>query len=177
MYRLLQDIEYCSLCYIVNLCYAFTSFFKNIFKIYSIFRCAGCSLLWGFLWLWCSGFSLWWCLSFWSTGSRVGGLQQLQGVDTVVVVPWLQSTGSTVMAHGCSRSVACGIFHDQGLNPCLLHWQVDSLPLSYQGSLCFYFSLMIFCFFLPVLLRYNSHTALNKVKVCSITISLTYIIK
>ena len=27
-----------------------------------------------------------------------------------------------------------GIFLTQGLNPCLLHWQVDSLPLSYQGS-------------------------------------------
>ena len=23
---------------------------------------------------------------------------------------------------------------DQGSNPCLLHWQVDSLPLSHQGS-------------------------------------------
>ena len=22
----------------------------------------------------------------------------------------------------------------QGLNPCLLHWQADSLPLSHQGS-------------------------------------------
>ena len=31
-------------------------------------------------------------------------------------------------------SVACGIFPDQGLNPCLLHWQADSLPLSHQGS-------------------------------------------
>jgi len=31
-------------------------------------------------------------------------------------------------------SVVCGIFPDQGLNPCLLHWQVDSLPLSQQGS-------------------------------------------
>ena len=29
---------------------------------------------------------------------------------------------------------ACGIFLDRGSNPCLLHWQVDSLPLSHQGS-------------------------------------------
>ena len=36
---------------------------------------------------------------------------------------------------GLSCSVACGIFLDQGSNPCLLHWQVDSLPLSHQGSL------------------------------------------
>ena len=37
--------------------------------------------------------------------------------------------------------LACGIFPDQGLNPCLLHWQADSLPLSHQGSprLIFYF--------------------------------------
>ena len=30
--------------------------------------------------------------------------------------------------------MACGIFPDQGPNPCLLHWQADSLPLSHQGS-------------------------------------------
>ena len=29
-----------------------------------------------------------------------------------------------------------GIFPTQGLNPCLLHWQVDSLLLSHQVSLC-----------------------------------------
>ena len=33
-----------------------------------------------------------------------------------------------------SFSVACGIFPDQGWNPCFLHWQVDSLLLSQQGS-------------------------------------------
>ena len=33
-----------------------------------------------------------------------------------------------------SCSSACGIFPDQGLNPCLLHWPADSLPLSHQGS-------------------------------------------
>ena len=31
-------------------------------------------------------------------------------------------------------SVACEFFPDQGLNPHLLHWQVDSLSLSHQGS-------------------------------------------
>ena len=30
--------------------------------------------------------------------------------------------------------LACGIFLDQGSNPCLLHWQVDSLSLSHQGN-------------------------------------------
>ena len=30
--------------------------------------------------------------------------------------------------------MACGIFLDQGLNPCRLHWQTDSLPLSPQKA-------------------------------------------
>ena len=42
--------------------------------------------------------------------------------------------GSAVVAHGPSCSVACGIFPDQGLNPCPLHWQADSQPLCHQGS-------------------------------------------
>ena len=35
-------------------------------------------------------------------------------------------SGSVVVAHGPSCSAACGIFPDQGLNPCSLHWQADS---------------------------------------------------
>ena len=51
----------------------------------------------------------------------------------------LQSTGSrragsVVVAHRPSRYVACGIFPDQGSNPCPLHWQADSQPLRHQGS-------------------------------------------
>ena len=51
----------------------------------------------------------------------------------------LQSTssrcaGSVVVAHGPSRSAACGILPDQGSNPCPLHWQADSQPLRHQGS-------------------------------------------
>ena len=30
------------------------------------------------------------------------------------------------MVHGLSCSMACWIFLEQGLNPCPLHWQVDS---------------------------------------------------
>ena len=42
---------------------------------------------------------------------------------------------------GKNTGVGChfllqGIFLTQGLNPYLLHWQVDSLPLSHQGSPC-----------------------------------------
>ena len=51
----------------------------------------------------------------------------------------LRSTGSrcassAVVAHGPSRSAACGILPDQGSNPCPLHWQADSQPLRHQGS-------------------------------------------
>ena len=42
--------------------------------------------------------------------------------------------GSAVSAQGLSCSAACGIFSEQGLNPCLLIWQADSLPLNHQGS-------------------------------------------
>ena len=52
----------------------------------------------------------------------------------VVAIPGLQSTGSIVAAHRLSCFVACGIFPDQGSNPCFLHLQADSLPLSHQGS-------------------------------------------
>ena len=42
--------------------------------------------------------------------------------------------GSAVVAHGPSCCAACGIFPDQGPNPCPLHWQADSQPLRHQGS-------------------------------------------
>ena len=60
----------------------------------------------GYSSLQCAGFSLWWLLLLWSTGSRL--------------------MGSVVVAHGLSCSTACGIFPDQGLNPCPLHWEADS---------------------------------------------------
>ena len=53
---------------------------------------------------------------------------------SVFVAPGLWSTGSVVVAHGLSCPSACGIFLDQGLNPCLLHLQTDSLLLSHRGS-------------------------------------------
>ena len=62
----------------------------------------------------CAGLSLSPSLSLRSTGSR--------------------RAGSAIVAHGPSRSAACGIFPDQGLNPCPLHWQADSRPLRHQGS-------------------------------------------
>ena len=62
----------------------------------------------------CAGLSLSRPLLLWSPGSR--------------------RAGSVVVAHGPSCSAACGIFPDQGSNPCPLHWQADSQPLCHQGS-------------------------------------------
>ena len=59
-------------------------------------------------------------------GLQTRGFQQLWHAGSVVVARGLQSTGSVVVAHGLSCSAACGIFPDQGWNPCPLHWQVDS---------------------------------------------------
>ena len=52
--------------------------------------------------------------------------------------------GSVIAAHGPSCSAACGIFPDQGTNPCSLHWQADSQPLCHQGSpRCTYFKVFV----------------------------------
>ena len=63
---------------------------------------------------WCAGLSLSRPLPLRSAGSR--------------------RAGSVIVAHGPSCSVACGIFPDQGSNPCPLRWQADSQPLRHQGS-------------------------------------------
>ena len=62
----------------------------------------------------CAGLSPSWPLSLRSTGS------------------W--HAGSAIVAHRPGCSAACGIFPDQGSNPCPLHWQADSQPLCHQGS-------------------------------------------
>ena len=66
------------------------------------------------------------------SSSRCAGLSLLRPL-------LLRSTGSrraglVVVVHGPSCSAACGIFPDQGSNPCPLHWQADSQPLCHQGS-------------------------------------------
>ena len=62
----------------------------------------------------CAGLSLSRSLLLRSTGSRCAG--------------------SVIVAHGPSCSAACGIFPDQGSNPCPLHWQANSQPLRHLGS-------------------------------------------
>ena len=60
--------------------------------------------------------------------------QALGAVGSVVAAPGFWSTGSVVVAPRLSCPTVCGVFLDQGSNPCLLRWQVVSLPLSHQGS-------------------------------------------
>ena len=56
------------------------------------------------------------------------------------------SQASAVVAHGLNCYAACGIFPDPGRNPCLLHWQVDCLWLSHQGSPRSYlFTCILYC--------------------------------
>ena len=69
------------------------------------------------------GFSLRWLL--WALGT----------LASVVVAHGLPSTGSVVVTHGLSCFKACGIFPAWGWNPCLLHGQVGSLPLSHLSDL------------------------------------------
>ena len=70
--------------------------------------------------------------------SHCGGFScraQVLGCTSFVgAVPTVWSTGSVVVVHRLSCSLACGIFPEQGSNPYLLHRQADSLPLSHQGG-------------------------------------------
>ena len=71
--------------------------------------------------------------------SHCGGFSRLEhwlrGAQASVAVPSvLWSADSIVMVYGLSCSTTRGIFPGQGWNPCLLHWQADSLLLCHQGS-------------------------------------------
>ena len=106
------------------------------------FGCTGSSLLCtGFLQLRLAGATL----GCGVRASHCGGLSccgawALGTWASVVAAHGLYNAGSVVVAHGPSRSTACGILPDQGSNLCPLHWQADSQPLRHQGSpILFYF--------------------------------------
>ena len=50
----------------------------------------------------------------------------LTAVVSLVVACGLESAGLVVVVYWLSSLPACGIFPDQGLNPCCLHWLGDS---------------------------------------------------
>ena len=70
----------------------------------------------------CRGFSFWVARALGLEGFRSCSLQALE-------------LGLVVMANGLICSLACGIFPDQGSNPCPQHWQADSQPLDHQEVL------------------------------------------
>ena len=118
---------------------------KFLFIYLFIFGCAGSSLL-------CSIFSSFreqgllsscgvrashcddWLLLLLSTGSRAHGLQQLQHMGSSLQPEGSRARRPVVLAHKLSCPEARGIFPDQGSDTCLLHWQVNYLPWSHQGS-------------------------------------------
>ena len=99
-------------------------FFYFIYLFIFIYGCVGSSFL-------CEGFSL---------VAAIGGHSSSRCVG--LSLSWLvllrstgsRCAGSVIVAHRASCSAACGIFPDQGSNPCPLHWEADSQPLRHQGS-------------------------------------------
>ena len=53
-------------------------------------------------------------------------MRRLIYVISPVAEHGFQSLSSRVVVHGLSCPTACGVFLDQGSNPCPLHWQMDS---------------------------------------------------
>ena len=68
------------------------------------------------------------------SGFSCSGAQALGIQASVVGARGPKSTGLVVVEHRLSCCMSCGIFSDQGLNPCPLHWQADSNPLIHQGG-------------------------------------------
>ena len=70
------------------------------------------------------------CRGYSSCGASLVAKHRLYGMWALVV----RHSGSVVVGHGLSCSMACGIFPDRESNPCPLHWQADSYPPYHQGS-------------------------------------------
>ena len=64
----------------------------------------------------------------------MGHVLRTVAASPAVTLGSLRVWASAAVAHRLSCSMACGIFLDQGLNPCPLHWQVDSYPVYHQRS-------------------------------------------
>ena len=76
----------------------------------------------------CGGFS---CCRARALGRT--GFSKLRHMGSVIVHPRLSSASSIAVVHRFSCTAAC--LPRPGIkNLCLLRWQVDSLPMSHQGS-------------------------------------------
>ena len=111
---------------------SFSSFFKSFSKfifqflaVLGLCGCAGCCLV--------AGCGLLIAMTSLVAKHRLQahGLQPLQHMASVGAVCRLQSWGSEAVARGLS---CMWDLPKSESNPCLLHWQAGSLPLSLQGS-------------------------------------------
>ena len=115
------------------------SFFYNIFFIVIFFN-SNLLFIYLFLYLFLAVLGLRFCAWAFSSCSNRGSTLHRGARASSLSRPLLlwstgsRRAGSAVVAHGPSCSAACGIFPDQGSNPCPLHWQADSQLLSHQGS-------------------------------------------
>ena len=108
------------------------SFFKTVFFVFNylfIFGCVGAALLHGLF----SSCRKWGLLSSCNVQSSYSGDFSCYKASALGHVG-ISRCGFWVPE--LSGSMACVIFPDQGSNPCLQHWQTNSLPLSHQGSPC-----------------------------------------
>ena len=70
-------------------------------------------------------------LSLWSLSVLFDPLQPYGLYPARLLSPWDFPGKNTGVGY---HFLLQGIFLTQGLNTCLLHWQADSLPLSYLGN-------------------------------------------
>ena len=128
LYYILSSLVLFFIFYFTYLFLSLFLFFNFIYFYLFIFGCVGSSFL-------CEGF-----LQLWRVGTtphRGAWASHCRGLSLRSVGS--RRAGSVVVVHGLSCSAACGIFLDQGSNPCPLHRQADSQPLRHEGSLLFYF--------------------------------------
>ena len=118
-----RGTELNGLLYLFQLRNSIKKIFLILFIYLFIFGCAVSSFVQGLSLVTASGGH---------SSSRCTGLSLLQPL--LLRSTGSRRAGSAVVAHGRSRSAACGILPDQGSNPCPLHWQADSQPLHHQGS-------------------------------------------
>ena len=107
-------------------------FFKWLYWIFfSLHRLSLVTVSEGYFSLRCMSFSLWWHLLLQNTDSRCKGFY-----SCCARAQWSWPPGFS-----CSK--ICGIFLDEGSNPCPLHRQADSSLLHQQGSPAWVFKIKI----------------------------------
>ena len=116
-------------------CQTYIRLLKYILFSFLLFICSWLCWIfiavWAFLQLWVTGISLQWLLSLQSKDSRAHGLQQLWPPSSRGQAQQLWHMGLVALEHVGSSQIL--IEPCIGLLQRLLHWQVDSLPMSHQG--------------------------------------------